>query len=165
MKTPICDADLRKGELCPDCRGKLSAGKISELDVEVAKILFRINERYNITNASFVKAIDLGRVVLILTQGEVGLLIGKQGKIVAELSEALGKKVRIAEMQGDVKKTIADIIMPARLLGINKVFHEGRVVTRVRLSKSDLAHLPLDLSSLERTLRSLLEDDVKISFE
>ena len=165
MKTPICDADLRKGELCQDCRGKLSSGKISELDVEVAKILFGINERYNITNASFVKAIDLGRVVLILTQGEVGLLIGKQGKIVAEISDALGKKVRIAEMQGDVKKTIADIIMPARLLGINRVFHEGREVTRVRLSKADLTHLPLDLSSLERVLKSLLEDEVKISFE
>lgn len=165
MKTPICDADLRSGELCPDCRSKLASGKITQLDVDVALILFRINERYNITNASFVKAVDLGRVVLILTQGEVGLLIGKQGKIVAELSEALGKKVRIAEMQGDVKKTIADIITPARLLGINKVFHNGREVMKVRLSKADLPHLPLDLPSLERVLHSLLEDEVKISFE
>lgn len=165
MKTPVCDSDLRSGELCKECRAKLAAGKISELDFEVAQILFKINERYNITNASFYKAIDLGRVVLILTSGEVGLLIGKEGKIVAEISHSLGKKVRIAEAQGDVKKTIADIITPARLLGINKVFHEGKEVMKVRLSKSDLASLPLDLSSLERVLKSILEDEVKISFE
>ena len=165
MKTPVCDPDLRSGELCADCKKKMAEGRITALDFEVAQILFRINERYNITNASFYKAIDLGRVVLVLTKGEVGLLIGKEGKIVAELSHSLGKKVRIAEAGGDVKKTIADIITPARLLGINKVFHEGKEVMRVRLSKADLAHLPLDLSSLERVLKSLMEDEVKISFE
>ena len=42
-----------------------------------------------------------------------------------------------------MKKTIADIIMPARLLGINRVFHGGREVTKVRLSRHDLAHLPI----------------------
>lgn len=165
MKTPVCDSDLREGQLCQECKRKMAEGKISELDFEMAQVLFRINERYNITNASFYKAIDLGRVILILTKGEVGLLIGKQGKIVSEISEALGKKVRIAETGGDVKKTIADIIAPARLLGINRVFHDGKEITRVRLSKQDVAHLPLDISSLERVLRSLLEGDAKIVFE
>lgn len=156
---------MRSGELCAECRKKLAEGRISELDFEVAQILYRINERYNITAASFTKAIDLGRVVLILTQGEVGLLIGKEGKIVAEISHSLGKKVRIAEIGTDVKKSIADIITPARLLGINRVFHEGREITRVRLAKADIPHLPLDISSLERVLKSLLEEDVKIIFE
>lgn len=165
MKTPVCDSDLRSGELCPGCRKKIKDGKMTQLDFDVAQILFKINERYNITNASFFKAIDLGRVVLILTKGEVGLLIGKEGKIVAEISHSLGKKVRIAEAQGDVKKTISDIIMPARLLGINRVFHEGKEVLRVRLSKEDVHVLPLDLQSLEQVLRSLLEEDVQVSFE
>jgi len=104
-------------------------------------------------------------VVLVLTHGEVGLLIGRQGKVVSELSSALGKKVRIAETSGDVKKTIADIIMPVHLLGINKVFHEGKEIMKVRIARADIARLPLDINSLEAVLRSLLEDDVKISFE
>ncbi|VVB99344.1 NusA-like KH domain protein [uncultured archaeon] len=165
MKTPVCDSDVKSGELCPSCRKKLAEGKITALDFEVAQVLYKINERYNISNASFYKALDLDRVVLILTKGEVGLLIGKEGKIVSELSSSLGKKVRIAEMQGDVKKSIADIIMPARLLGINNIFHEGKEITKVRIAKADLAHLPLDIPSLEKVLRSLLEDDVKVVFE
>jgi hypothetical protein len=165
MKTPVCDSDLKQGELCELCRQKLAAGKITKLDFDVAQILFKINDRYNISNASFYKALDLGRVILVLTRGEVGLLIGKQGKVVSELSSALGKKVRIAEASGDAKKTISDIIMPARLLGINKVFHEGREMTKVRIAKSDLAQMPLDPGSLGVVLRSLLEDEVRVSFE
>jgi transcription antitermination factor NusA-like protein len=165
MKTPVCDSDLKDGELCDACRKRLAAGKITRLDFEVAQILYKINDRYNISNASFYKALDLGRVVLVLTRGEVGLLIGRQGKVVGELSSALGKKVRIAEVSGDVKKTIADIIMPARLLGINKVFHGGKEIMKVRIARADIVHLPLDITSLEKVLRSLLEDEVKVVFE
>ncbi|MFA6328806.1 MAG: transcription elongation factor NusA [Candidatus Micrarchaeia archaeon] len=165
MKTPVCDSDLKSGELCPSCEKKIADGRITKLDLEVAQILYKINDRYNISNASFYKAIDLGRVVLILTHGEAGLLIGKQGKIVSELSSSLGKKVRIAEASGDTKKTIADVITPARLLGINHAFHEGKERTKVRIAREDMQLLPLDVASLEKVLRSLAEGDVVLSFE
>ena len=165
MKTPVCDSDLKSGELCPACEKKIADGRITRLDFEVALILYKINDRYNISNASFYKAIDLGRVVLILTRGEVGLLIGKQGKIVSEISSSLGKKVRIAEATGDVKKTIADIITPARLLGINHAFHDGKEITKVRIARADMGELPINIEALEKILRSLVEDDVKLSFE
>ncbi|MEM4554435.1 MAG: KH domain-containing protein [Candidatus Anstonellaceae archaeon] len=165
MKTPVCEQDAISGNLCSSCTKKLQAGKITQLDFEVAQILYKINERHNITNASFTKALDLGKVVLILTEGEVGLLIGKDGKVVGELSAALGKKVRIAEAQGNVKKTIADIISPVRLLGINRVFSQGREFTKVRLPKKDLPRLPIDLQTLERVLCQLLEEEVQLVFE
>ncbi|HIH30681.1 TPA: hypothetical protein HA243_04730 [Candidatus Micrarchaeota archaeon] len=165
MKTPIPDDEVKAGALSDESKKRLSEGKITELDFEVAQILHKINERYNISDAEFHKALDLGRAVLILTRGEAGLLIGKQGKIVAELSSALGKKVRIAEIKGDVKKSVADVIMPARLLGINHVFHDGKEMTKVRISKHDLAHLPIDIPTLEKALRSLLEEEVQLVFE
>jgi transcription antitermination factor NusA-like protein len=165
MNTPVCDLDVKSGELCPSCRKKLAEGRISQLDFEVAQILYRINERYNISAASYYKALDLGKYVLILTTGEVGVLIGKQGKIVSEISASLGKKVRIAQTSGDVKKTLSDVISPAKLLGINKVYHEGREITRVRISKSDMVQLPIDISSLEKVLTSLLDGEAKVAFE
>jgi transcription antitermination factor NusA-like protein len=165
MKTPIPEEDIRAGELSSESRRRLAEGRITELDFEVAQILYKINERYNISNAQFYKALDLGRAVLILTNGDAGLLIGKQGKIVAELSAALGKKVRIAEIKGDVKKSVADVIMPAQLLGINQVFHDGKQVTKVRISKAGMVHLPIDIPTLEKALRSLMEEDVQLVFE
>lgn len=165
MKTPIPDEEVRAGALSEETKKRMSEGKVTELDFEIAQILYKINERYNISNASFYKALDLGRAVLVLTKGEAGLLIGKQGKIVAELSAALGKKVRIAEMKGDVKKSVSDVIMPARLLGINHAFHDGREITKVRIAKADLQHLPIDIPTLEKALKSLMEEDVQLVLE
>ncbi len=165
MKTPIPDSDVRSGSQSEETRRRIAEGKITELDFEVAQILQKINERYNISNASFDKALDLGRAVLILTKGEAGLLIGKEGKIVSELSSALGRKVRIAQMSGDVKKSVADVIMPARLLGINQVFHEGREITKVRIAKQDISQLPIDIPTLEKALKVLVEQEVKVEFE
>ena len=165
MKTPIPDEDVRSGQMGEATKRKLSEGKITELDFEVAQILYKINERYNISAASFYKALDLGHAVLILTKGEAGLLIGRYGKIVSELSSSLGRKVRIAEVKGDVKKSISDVIMPARLLGVNHIFHEGKELTKVRLSKLDLAHLPIYIPSLEKALKALMEQEVLLEFE
>ncbi len=165
MKTPIPDEEVRAGALSDETKKRMSEGKITELDFEIAQILYKINERYNISNASFYKALDLGRAVLVLTKGEAGLLIGKQGKIVAELSAALGKKVRIAEIKGDVKKSVSDVIMPARLLGINHAFHDGKEITKVRIAKADLQHLPIDIPTLEKALKSLMEEDVQLVLE
>jgi len=109
--------------------------------------------------------LDLGRAVLVLTRGEAGLLIGKEGKIVSELSHALGRKVRIVEVVGDVKKSVADVIMPAQLLGINQVFHDGKEITKVRIARSEAANLPIDISTLEKALRSLIGNEVQLVFE
>ncbi len=108
MKTPVCDSDLRSGELCQDCRAKLKAGKISELDFEVAQILFKINERYNISNASFDKAIDhlsthfnskfVRRTVVLIKQG-----LSSGGRI-AEILERTAQDVRNMHI---IKKDIA----------------------------------------------------------
>jgi len=73
--------------------------------------------------------------VLILTRGDAGLLIGRDGKIVSELSSSLGRKVRIAEVKGDMKKSISDVIMPAKLLGVNQMFHDGKEITKVRIAR------------------------------
>lgn len=165
MKTPFSDLEMRTGQLCPDSMKKISEGKLSELDFEVAQILLRINERYNISSASFFKVLDLGRAVLVMTRGEAGLLIGKNGKIVGELSAALGRKVRIVEVKGDVKKSVSDVIMPARLLGINKVFHNGNELTKVRFLRQEIASLPIDMPTLEKALCLLLECPVQIALE
>jgi transcription antitermination factor NusA-like protein len=107
----------------------------------------------------------LGRVVLVLTNKDVGLLIGREGKVVAEISQAVGKKVRIAEMKGDMKKTIGDIIAPAKILGINKVYRKEGNFYKVRFSKREIKQLPVDINTLEKALKSLLESEVMIVFE
>ena len=165
MKTPICELCAQTGTLCQGCKSKLKSGKINLTEVQIAKLLYQINEEYNISGASFENAIDLENIVVILTAGEPGLLIGKGGKVVSELSRALGKKVRIAEYTGDMKKTVADILLPVKLLGINTMYSKGGEYYKIKIPKPQFMQLPLDLLSLEKVLKSLLKNDVKISLE
>ncbi|MEM4633663.1 MAG: hypothetical protein QW275_00745 [Candidatus Anstonellaceae archaeon] len=165
MKTPIPEEDIRSGQMGKETKKLIEEGKISELDFEVAQILYKINERYNISAASFYKALDIGSAVLILTKGEAGVLIGKDGKIVSEISSSLGKKVRIVETKGDLKKTIADIIIPAKLIGINRVYSSGTEIVKIRMPKHDLPKLPMDLPALEKALRALVGHEIKLELE
>jgi len=50
-------------------------------------------------------------------------------------------------------------------LGINRAYHGGKEMTKVRIAREDLQVLPLDANALEKVLRSLVEDEVKLSFE
>lgn len=165
MKIPICELCAKSTILCSGCEDKLEKGKISELDVKISRTLYKMKDKYNLNEVSFNKAIDLGRVVLLLTTTDVGMLIGKEGKVVAEISQAVGKKVRIAEMGKDIKKTISDVITPAKILGINTLYKGGEKTYKVRFSKDEIKQIPIDINTLEKALKSLLESDVKIAFE
>jgi transcription antitermination factor NusA-like protein len=165
MKTPVCGTCVMTSSLCVACQKKMKEGSISKLDVEVAQILYKINERHNISDASFVKAVDLGRVVLITTDGNVGLLIGRGGSVVSQISAALNKQVRIVEHSADIRKSISDMITPAKLLGINTVWHDGREKLKIRLHNKDAHHLPIDAQTLEGVIKGWLGKEAIITFE
>ncbi len=147
------------------CQTKISEGALSQLDFEVAQILYKINETHNISEASFSRVLDLGKIALILTEGEVGLLIGRGGTVVGQISSSLNKKVRIVQQTGDVKKAISDIITPARLLGVNTVWHGGEEVVKVRLPKDDMRLLPVDAQTLENVICKWMGKKASIGFE
>lgn len=165
MKIPICDICAKSGVICSGCEEKLRKGQLTEADVAASKLLYKLKEKYNLESADISKVLDLGRLILVLTKGDVGVLIGREGKVVSELSHAFGKKVRIAEMSGDVKKTISDIILPAKLLGINTVYKGGEKRFRVRFLRSEIKQIPVDINTLEKALNSIMDAKVQIAFE
>lgn len=165
MKLPICELCSKTNALCSGDEQRLREGKITETDVSISRLLRQLGSTYNLESADFYKSIDLDKVVLVLTRGDVGVLIGREGKVVAEISAAVGKKVRIAEVSGDLRKTVSDIVMPARVMGINTIFREGRKIFKVRFAKSEIKQLPVDVATLEKAMRQLFETDVSVVFE
>ncbi len=133
--------------------------------MDTSTILVELKDKFKLDSAGFIKAVDLGRAVIIFTESDVGVLIGRDGKVVSELSHRLGKKVRIAEHTGNVRKTISDILMPARLMGINTVYSGGGEIHKVRLLRSEMRDLPVDIDTLEKALQSVLNSKVMIQFE
>jgi len=165
LRTPICNGCAWAKSLCPECKQKLDRGALSQLDVDVSRILYRINETHNISRASFLNSVDFGNVVILLTDSEPGILIGRRGKVVSALSLALGRKVRIIKKDGDIKRLIADLVSPARLLGINAVYSAGQEKLKIRICAPEGKALYLDEGTLQSVIKSWIEKDVDIIIE
>lgn len=165
MQTPLCQKCAWSESLCQSCSAKLSGGAMSDLDVEVSRILYKINELHNITAAQFSHALDVGDGVLVFTPGEAGLLIGRGGKVVSALSAALGKRVRIVSESGGARKSLEDLLTPAKILGINEAFHAGRASLHIRLSKNDEKLLRIDVRKLEPLVSKWMGKPAEFVFE
>jgi len=165
MKTPICQPCGWGKPLCSDCQGKLSAGAISTLDVEVSRLLYKINEQHNLSLASFTHALDLGDQVLVFTDTEPGVLIGRGGKVVSALSAALGKRVRIIAESGDARRSLEDLISPVKVAGINEAYRGGETRIRIRIAKGDEGNLRMDVRKLEPLVSKWMGKPVEFVFE
>ena len=140
MVLPVCDVCLKSGILCQGCENKLKSGEISQIDLDIAKVLFKLGDG----KLGFQKTIEVGDIVIIVTEkDQVGKLIGKNGKIVRELSRTVGKKIRVVGQDSDLKSISSDILAPARVSGINVVYGtDGEEKYKIRVMQEDSRKLP-----------------------
>jgi transcription antitermination factor NusA-like protein len=162
MKLPICEICAKTGVLCSVCEERLKEGKITELDVELSKILYKMGEE----EIGFDRAIDTKNFIIILTQKEnIGKIIGKGGDHIRQLSKDLGKPVRVIS-SGNLQETIHDFVAPAHMISVNVVYKpDGSCVQRVKISANDKKKLRMTVEEIERLIASLTESHVEISFE
>ena len=118
MQLPICSICAKSGVLCSACEAKLQEGKISPLDVELSKVLYKIGKG----EIGFEKAIETEKFVVILTHSDqVGKIIGKHGENIKFLSKKFKKPVRVIGTE-NLERMIYDFVYPAKILGINLVY-------------------------------------------
>lgn len=153
MVLPVCDVCLKSGILCQGCENKLESGEISQIDLDIAKVLFKLGEG----KIGFKKTIEVGDIVIIITdKDQVGKLIGKNGKIVRELSRTVGKKIRVVGQDSDLKSVSNDILAPARVSGINIVYgRDGEEKYKIRVMQEDSRRLPGRLDMLNEIIELL----------
>lgn len=164
MKTPICSSCASSRNLCPTCQEKLASGALSRLELDLAFTLCELRRYHNLQEAEFHAAFDVGPVVVILTTGSVGLLVGKRGRVVSELSKMLGKKVRIVKTTGDARQSISDLIAPSRLVSINTVFSSGKKFMHVKVSRVG-SKLPMPTSALALAITKIMNSPATVSLE
>ncbi|MBP1912252.1 KH domain-containing protein [Thermococcus stetteri] len=169
MKAPICEVCLKTdGILCPADEKKLQEGIISELDVKVARLLYKLLGDADIEFKKAVEAGDL--VVIVVGEGDVPVVIGKGGKNIKALIRELGKRVRViegmkAENPNELKKLASDLFYPAGVFGVNVVYKAGgKRDYKILVFGRDKKKLPEKPEVLESILSQITGKDVKISF-
>jgi transcription antitermination factor NusA-like protein len=142
--------------LCQGCENKLKSGEISQMDLDIAKILYRVGDG----KIGFKKTIEIGDMVIIVTEkDQVGKLIGKSGKIVREISKTIGKKVRVVGENSDLRSVARDILAPARISGINIVYgKDGQEKYKIRIMREDARRIPGKLDVLNDIIQELTSE-------
>ena len=160
MVLPICDVCLKSGMLCQGCENKLKSGEISQMDLDIAKILYKVGDG----KIGFKKTIEIGDVVIIITQkDQVGKIIGKGGKIVREISKTVGKKIRVVGENSDLKTVAQDILAPARISGINIVYGmDQKQKYKIRVRKEDSRRLPAKIEVLNDIIKELTREETLV---
>ena len=163
MVLPVCDVCLKSGILCQGCENKLDSGEITQIDLDIAKVLFKLGEG----KLGFIKTIEVGDIVIIVTEkDQVGKLIGKNGKIVRELSRTFGKKIRVVGQDSDLKAVCSDILAPARVSGINVVYGiDGEEKYKIRVMPEDSRKLPGRLDVLNEIIELLTAEKTSVVVE
>jgi len=165
MQTPVCELCATTNSLCSGCRAKLADGRITEFDVQVAHLLSKYKEKFALQKVQFDRALDLGRMAVILTSSDVSHLVGKGGKTAQALSKELGKRVRIVHANADPRALLEEILLPVKPTGVNTVFTQKGKQLKVRIARKDVVHLPTDLDSINRVLHSLMGENTVLVFE
>lgn len=160
MVLPVCDVCLKSGMLCQGCENKLKSGEITQIDLDIAKLLYKVGDG----KIGFKKTIEIGDVVIIVTEkDQVGKLIGKGGKIVRAISKKIGKKVRVVGENSDLKSVSTDILAPARISGINIVYgKDGKEKYKIRVMREDARRIPAKLSLLNDIIQKLTNEETTI---
>ena len=143
-------------------------GEITNLDIELSNYFIEMEGKFSaLKNANFYKSIKVGSVLIILVgRGDIASFIGPRGKLIKLLQEKFTKNIRIIEKVSDLKKVIEDLIIPAELLGMNKIYlPTGEVESKARLKRVDENRLPANPATLEEVIYLLTNERIRIAFE
>lgn len=167
MKTPLCDFCLRSGVLCPRCQEKVRSGEIGETDVEVAKLLLSLQDRYpSLQKISFYKAHKADGVLAILVAtGDLPHLLGYGGKILRDIAQKTGGNVRILEKGGDFRKFIEDLLAPVNVVSLNTIWlPDGTTETKIIIAGHS-RRLPIDVKTLKELTSNIYGKTIRVEFE
>lgn len=167
MKAELCRFCLKSGILCPKCREKVRKGEVTRTDLEVARLLVSLEEKYPpLQDVYFHKSVEAGGVLAIVVgKGDIARMLSYGGKIIKDLEREVNKKIRVLEYNSDERKFLEDLFAPMSILTINKIWlPDGTTETRVVLKRGRRMKPQVKMKSLKKIAKKLYDMSLRIEF-
>lgn len=166
MKLPICVIDAQTNTLCRKCKQLYRDGKISDIDIEISKIIIDASKsNKNLKNISFYSSYELSDVVMIITRKQ-DIDILSSSEIVDKIKQNTHKEVRFLEKTNDPRKLIESLLDPVPIINLSTLYippHSDKEY-KIEIGKQFKDKLPIPEEVIVQTVTSVLGTEAYIEF-
>jgi len=168
VKTILDAFCVKSGILCRRCEEKLQKGLITQLDLKVIQKMVELEKDYPVLqDVTFHRSVEAPDMIAILVdKKDLPRLLGGGARIVKELSENFGKRVKLISFGGDDRAFLEDLFSPLSIFTINTIWiPDGSTETKVILAGRKPRNMPVDLGMVQTIAKDLRGMTLRVQFE
>jgi transcription antitermination factor NusA-like protein len=159
---------VKSGILCRRCEEKLEKGQITELDLKVIQRMVELEKEHPVLqDVTYHRSVEAdGMMAVLVDRRDVPRLLGGGAKIVKDLGDTFGKRVKLISYGGDDREFLEDLFSPLSILTINTIWiPDGSTETKVILTGRQPRKMPIDLDTVKMIAHELKGMTLRIEFE
>jgi len=159
---------VKSGILCRRCEEKVEKGLVTELDLKVIQRIVELEKDNPILqDVTYHRSVEADGVMAVLVdKKDMPKLLGGGAKIVKDLGETFGKRVKLISYGGDDRDFLEDLFSPLSILTINTVWiPDGTQETKVILTGREPRRMPVDLEKVRKIAQELKGMTLRVEFE
>jgi len=168
VKTILDAFCVKSGILCRRCEEKLERGLVTELDLKVIQKMVELEKTNPILeDITYHRAVEADDMMAILVdKRDLPKLLVGGAKVVKDLGETFGKRVRLISYGGDDRGFLEDLFTPMSILTINTIWiPDGTTETKVILTGRRPKKMPIDADVVQKIAHELKGMTLRIEFE
>jgi transcription antitermination factor NusA-like protein len=168
VKTILDAFCVKSGILCRRCEEKLEKGQITELDLKVIQRMVELEKEHPVLqDVTYHRSVEAGGMMAILVdRKDVPRLLGGGAKIVKDLGDTFGKRVKLISYGGDDREFLEDLFSPLSILTINTIWiPDGSTETKVILTGRQPRRMPVELDIVKTMAQELKGMTLRVEFE
>jgi transcription antitermination factor NusA-like protein len=168
VKTILDAFCVKSGILCRRCEEKLAKGQVTALDLRVIQRIVEL-ERDNpvLQDVTYHRSVEAdGMMAVLVDKKDMPKLLGGGAKVVKDLAETFGKRIKLISYGGDDREFLEDLFSPLSILTINTVWiPDGSTETKVILTGRQPRKMPVDVDKVRMIAQELKGMTLRIEFE
>ncbi|MHA1952425.1 MAG: hypothetical protein ACW96U_00575 [Candidatus Heimdallarchaeaceae archaeon] len=166
MKLPICLIDAQTNTLCRKCKQLYREGKISDIDIELSRILLDLSKgNKNLKDIAFYSSFELEDVVIIVTRKQdVALLTNPE--LLKMIEQAVNKEIRFLERTNDPKKLVESLLHPIPVVNVTTLYLPpfSEKEYKIEIDKKYKNELPIPEEVIVQTVSSVLDTGAYVEY-
>ena len=166
MKLPICVIDAQTNTLCRKCKQLYREGKISDIDIEISKIIIDASKSSkDLKGISFYSSYELSDVVMIITRKQ-DVAVLSSPEITDKIKQNTQKEVRFLEKTNDPKKLVESLLDPVPIVNVTTLYLPpfSDKEYKIEIEKKFKGKLPIPEEIIVQTITSVLDTEAYIEF-